>query len=860
MGNRVTLDADSYARSFLYDELNRIVDIQDETFTSLHQRSYHGAGYRLHEQSNQNGTKTAVQSSGYDIHRRLAQLDHFGTTGSSFASFGYAYNRVGSQLREDKGHDPADSHQYTYDKANRLVTFEEGQPGAWSTSDTYELDGVGNWREHDGNVNPVNEVHEYTQGFDGLGATYDANGNLTAFDGKTFVYDAKGRIVGSAVNGQQATYAFDAEGRRVLADGHTFTHEGLREIKQRSLNGSTERHFTFAAGLDEVVSWTDGLQTYTLHINRQGSVVGLTDTSGTLVERYDYDSYGVATAIDVDGGGLVGNPILFAGRRFDANTGLYFLRARYYVPEMGRFTSRDPIGFWGDANNWGNPFNYGGNRPLSGSDPLGLGWFSSIKNAVAGAVAGAVETATFGAVSADSVGSAMGADTSSAAFQGGAMAGGIAASVGLSAATGGAFGAVETAVAVVQGAVEVVDTVKAGGGVLAVGAAVVAVALEAAPGKAPKTPKGAKPPKSGGSRGSGGDAGSSPSASQSSTQNQLNEASAPPAPRETPRGGGGGCFVAGTLVLTATGLVPIEEIEVGQRVLTETNSAVPDTSIEPGDWRLLELHVDDGLGTRVRVEVLRPLRWIESEGIAAGHRGHVHLEELEVSGIAEVLCIAPCPEIEEGEGRVVLATFQRQVDTVLDLVVGPGEETITTTPAHRFYSADRGGWLPARRVLPGEQLETRPGSCTVRQATHRSNGRVFVYNLEVDAEHEYRVGTLGVRVHNECGPDVGDSLTAVPDENIVVRGGQSEVPPTGTTFSGAHGATLEEAASGVPHGTVRETTAGQIRAEGGTVELRPEPTRSGTMNDRHVNITEGGTKTSFGDSKPNPVPRKDRIN
>ena len=743
VGNRVTLDADSYARTFLYDELNRIVDIQDETFTSLHQRSYHGAGYRLHEQSNQNGTKTAVQSSGYDIHRRLAQLDHLGSTGSSLASFSYAYNRVGSQLREDKGHAPTDSHQYTYDKANRLVTFEEGQPGSWVASDSYELDGVGNWREHDGNVNPVNEVHEYTQGFDGLGATYDQNGNLIAFDGKTFVYDAKGRIVGSTVNGQQATYAFDAEGRRVLADGHTFTHEGLREIKQRSLNGSTERHYTFAAGLDEIVSWTDGVQTLTLHVNRQGSVIGLTDASGALVERYDYDSYGVATATDVDGGGLVGNDILFAGRRFDANTGLYFLRARYYVPEMGRFTSRDPIGFWGDANNWGNPFNYGGNRPLSGTDPLGLGWFSSIKNAVAGAVAGAVETASFGALSADSVGAAMGADTSSAAFQGGAMAGGIAAYAGLNAVSGGAFGVVDTGVSITRAGLGVIDAINTGEGL---GGALGDLALELAPGK------GKNPPKRAGGR-------PSPSDSHARSQNSISEASDPPAPKTSAPENSpsrGGCFTAGTLVLTAAGLLPIEQIEVGQRVLTETGSALADTSIEPDEWRLLEVHVDDGLGAGVRIELLRPLAWVESQGIVAGHRIPVDFDDLEVSGVAEILSVAPCPEIESGEGRVVLATFEREVDTVVDLVLGSTGETITTTPGHRFYSANRGDWIKARALHAGERVEALSGALPLLRTTTRTGSSVRVYNLEVDAEHEYRVRATGVRVHNDCGPDVGD--------------------------------------------------------------------------------------------------------
>jgi RHS repeat-associated protein len=97
----------------------------------------------------------------------------------------------------------------------------------------------------------------------------------------------------------------------------------------------------------------------------------------------------------------------------------------------------------------------------------------------------------------------------------------------------------------------------------------------------------------------------------------------------------------------------------------------------------------------------------------------------------------------------------------------------------------------------------------------------------------------------------------VPNGQVVVRGGQSEMPPAGEPFSGSQGATTGEAGAGVPHGTIRETTAGNVRANGGTVEVAPERTRSGTMNYQHVNVTEG--KPSFGPPKPNPVPRKDRI-
>jgi RHS repeat-associated protein len=65
---------------------------------------------------------------------------------------------------------------------------------------------------------------------------------------------------------------------------------------------------------------------------------------------------------------LIGNPYLFTGRRFDLETGLYYYRARYYNPHIGRFLQTDPVGY-GDGMNW---YNYCGNNPLNYLDPYGL--------------------------------------------------------------------------------------------------------------------------------------------------------------------------------------------------------------------------------------------------------------------------------------------------------------------------------------------------------------------------------------------------------------------------------------------------------------------------------------------------------
>lgn len=105
-----------------------------------------------------------------------------------------------------------------------------------------------------------------------------------------------------------------------------------------------------------------------------------------------------------------------------------------------------------------------------------------------------------------------------------------------------------------------------------------------------------------------------------------------------------------------------------------------------------------------------------------------------------------------------------------------------------------------------------------------------------------------------------DALFEITVDSVVVRGGRSELPPAGEVFSGAVGKTIEDAAAFVPHGTIRSTTVGAIESNGGTVVLKPELTRSGVLNPRHVNITEGPHgPTTFSKPFENPVPSKSRI-
>ena len=104
---------------------------------------------------------------------------------------------------------------------------------------------------------------------------------------------------------------------------------------------------------------------YFYHYDGLGSTVAITDSNGDVVNTYAYSPYGL-----VGGQETIPNPFKYVGRFgvMDEGNGLYFMRARYYDPEVGRFINKDPIGFLGGLNLYA----YVGNNALNLVDPLGL--------------------------------------------------------------------------------------------------------------------------------------------------------------------------------------------------------------------------------------------------------------------------------------------------------------------------------------------------------------------------------------------------------------------------------------------------------------------------------------------------------
>jgi len=127
---------------------------------------------------------------------------------------------------------------------------------------------------------------------------------------------------------------------------------------------ATSAGFEQGLGIDKPLALRASGSTYYYQADGLGSTTSLSNSAGALANTYVYDSFGNLTS----SAGSVTNPYQFTARELDSETGLYYYRARYYDPTVGRFLSEDPIGFIANVNFYA----FVGNNPARLIDPFGL--------------------------------------------------------------------------------------------------------------------------------------------------------------------------------------------------------------------------------------------------------------------------------------------------------------------------------------------------------------------------------------------------------------------------------------------------------------------------------------------------------
>ena len=136
--------------------------------------------------------------------------------------------------------------------------------------------------------------------------------------------------------------------------------------------------------------------------NKAPTLVGdlycvLIDNNGNTVVQYNYDAWGNHKVVDASNNEITDtthignlNPFRYRGYYYDCEIGLYFLKSRYYDPEVGRFLNMDSIEYADpETINGLNLYAYCGNNPIIAVDPYGnnfwvdvCNWFKNIGNSI----------------------------------------------------------------------------------------------------------------------------------------------------------------------------------------------------------------------------------------------------------------------------------------------------------------------------------------------------------------------------------------------------------------------------------------------------------------------------------------------
>ncbi len=334
---------------------------------------------------------------------RATRMDYSKLDGQNnyqpIVSFEMGYDKLGRKTSKRCNHFSTGSEAYGYDVDFQLKEYAKGPMNPDSTitfpteTQSWSFDSRGNWDTYYVNGTSQNRTHDNMNHIVSINATsltYDNAGNLMSDGTNTYTWNAKNELI--AANGT-ASYAYDALGRRVkkTVTGVTtvYVYDGLQMIYEKASN-NIEKTFVFTTYIDEPFALfrKNGAvedSCYYMH-DEKYNVIALTNETGDIIERYEIGPYGeckIYTGAGADGHwfttddvqgieSIMGNEYLFQGRNRDLETGLYYYRARYYDPGLGRFISEDPIGLGsGDANF----YRFCWNNSLFWLDPFGLcGW------------------------------------------------------------------------------------------------------------------------------------------------------------------------------------------------------------------------------------------------------------------------------------------------------------------------------------------------------------------------------------------------------------------------------------------------------------------------------------------------------
>ncbi|MFH0837316.1 MAG: RHS repeat-associated core domain-containing protein, partial [Candidatus Aenigmatarchaeota archaeon] len=300
----------------------------------------------------------------YDKASQLLSIVYYKFSGEILQNYTYEYDVMGNVAKKIEN---SKTWIYDYDKRGQLTYVKYSN----NTIVQYEYDAVGNrikkivdsvvtgykYDYNDKLVSAGTKRYEYDDS-DRLTRIIDAS-NITIFS-----YDEDGWLSEISTNGNIIKYEYYSDGRRksktVNGVKISYLYSDDEIIAELDINGNIVKSYD-NYGIDKKIGFSTASKKYYYITDSLGSVVKVIDSNGNVVNSYEYDEFGNVLQKNEQ----IGNDFLYTGREYDGS-GVYYYRNRYYLPELGRFITPDPI------VSFDNDYSYVRNSPVNYVDPYGL--------------------------------------------------------------------------------------------------------------------------------------------------------------------------------------------------------------------------------------------------------------------------------------------------------------------------------------------------------------------------------------------------------------------------------------------------------------------------------------------------------